>query len=250
MNKYNLYTNTAFLYDFDNRDLLNDDLEICLNHVKETKGDILEIACGTGRVTIPVMKSTSRNITAFDLSDEMLSVLKSKLQNNNFSNLRIEKANMIDFDFGQKFGLVILTWRAFQFLISEEDAVKCLKCIKKHMDKDTVVVLSVFLPSKEYGANWIGKESVSYEIIDPKTNNKIRRSTKNLNSNEENQTIEYASIYNIVSPNGEHEIFEDKVILRYYYPEQIKKLLTDWGFTIIGEQRTLNDIFLTLKKEF
>ncbi|MCL1903698.1 MAG: hypothetical protein FWF94_04705 [Oscillospiraceae bacterium] len=104
-------------------------------------------------------------------------------------------------------------------------------------------LINVFLPKESYGEEWLGKEFLSYETID-ESNYKVVRSTKNLNSDEEKQIIEYASIYNITSPDGNHEKLEDKMILRYYYPDQIKKLLTDYNFNIIEERKTEDDLFL------
>lgn len=245
MTNVNLYTSTAPLYDFDNRELLNDDLELCLKYVNETQDDILEIACGTGRITIPILNATDRKLTAFDLSDEMLSVFKEKLPLPH--RLVLIKADMSNFDFSQKFGLIILIWRAFQVLLSEKDAINCLESIKKHMDKETIFLFSVFLPQKEYGADWLGKEVISYETVDTSTNNKIKRSTKNLSSDESNQIIKYASIYNITTPQGEQYILQDEIIYKYYYPDQIKQLLTEQGFTILKEYMNSTDLYLTLK---
>ncbi|MCL1903600.1 MAG: class I SAM-dependent methyltransferase [Oscillospiraceae bacterium] len=249
----NLYENTAYLYDFDNRDLLNDDVKIALECVEKTKGDILEIACGTGRVTIPVLKKAiDRNVTAFDLSDTMLSVFRekaAKLPDEITKNLSIENANMTIFNLNKTFGLVILIWRAFQVLLNESDAVQCLKNIKKHMNDDSLFLFSVFIPRQSYGDDWLGKETEAYITVDPATNNKIRRYTKNIKSDQEKQIIEYVSIYEITAPDGRFETIEDNITYRYYTPEQIKSLLIKCGFTIIEESSNSTDIFLVLRKK-
>lgn len=252
MSTENLYENTAYLYDFDNRDLLNDDIAIALKCVSETRGDILEIACGTGRVTIPILESIiGRNVTAFDLSDEMLTVFREKAEKLPIEiskNLLIKKSDMRSFNFNQTFGVVILIWRAFQVLLNESDAVQCLENIKFHMAENSLFLFSVFIPQKSYGEEWVGKETEAYVVIDPKTGNKIRRYTKNLKSDEQKQMIEYSSIYQITAPDGKSETIEDNITYRYYYPEQIKALLTKCGFTIIEESSNSTDIFLILKR--
>ena len=247
----NLYISTAFLYDFDNRDLLNYDVELCLKYINQTRGDILEMACDTGRITIPVLENAGgRSVTAFDLSDTMLEVFREKISSSAYmGNLRLEKANMADFDFSQKFGLIILVWRAFQCLINEEDAKSCLQCVKNHMDASSIFLFSIFLPRESYGADWLGKENISYEAADPQTGNEIKRWTKNLKSDEEAQVIEYASIYEITGSGGNKNRLEDRITCKYYYPEQIKQLLADCGFTVVMEYTTDTDLFLTLKAE-
>jgi SAM-dependent methyltransferase len=248
MTEINLYANTAHLYDFDNREFLDYDVKLCLEYVNKTNGNILEIACGTGRVTIPILKNIPNcKVTAFDLSDKMLSVFKKKIKSA-CHNLQLAKADMRNFSFNQKFDLVILIWRAFQVLLEEEDAKKCLQNVRKHMNKDSVFLFSIFLPQKSYGADWVGKEIFSYEAVDPANGNKIKRYTKNLNSDEEKQIIEYASIYDIVTPEGKCEVLEDKIVYKYYSLEQIKKLLADCGFTILKEHHTSADMFFALGK--
>lgn len=51
-NKSNLYQKTAFLYDFDNLEILKADLPFYLEFAAKYSGDILELACGTGRVSL------------------------------------------------------------------------------------------------------------------------------------------------------------------------------------------------------
>jgi hypothetical protein len=52
----NLYSNTADFYDYDNRDIIKDDLEFYVEYANKTKGNILELASGTGRVSLYVVE--------------------------------------------------------------------------------------------------------------------------------------------------------------------------------------------------
>ena len=123
------------------------------------------------------------------------------------------------------------------------------------MDKDTILLFSVFLPGGKYDSSWVGKESLSYDLTDTVTNCNIKRYTKNIFSDEKKQIIEYASIYEITPlsesekphEQAQKEVYEDRIIYRYYYPEQIKQLLTDNNFSIINEYRTDTDIFFEVK---
>ncbi|MDR2593589.1 MAG: class I SAM-dependent methyltransferase [Fibromonadaceae bacterium] len=259
MENFGLYGNTAFLYDFDNRQLLNDDIKFALDYVKQQKGDIMEIACGTGRMTIPIfeeIKGSGRSILAFDLSDSMLDVLRGKLSpEKNHSCLQVEKGDMSNFYFNRKFGLVLLMWRAFQHLIDTEGAQNCLKCIYEHMSDDAVLLFNVFLPKDSYGKEWIGKEFITYDLIDKKNDARIIRSTKNIDSDEARQIIRYLTRYDLTLKDGEKKHYEDTIVYKYYYPEQIKELLKKHNFDIIEELNSLNpqnkeitDQYYVLKK--
>jgi hypothetical protein len=48
----NLYHNTAGFYDYDNRETIKDDLDFYVEYANQTKGPILELAAGTGRVSL------------------------------------------------------------------------------------------------------------------------------------------------------------------------------------------------------
>ena len=48
--------------------------------------DILEIACGTGRITLPIINS-GKKVYALDYSQAMLDILKEKIKNNSQSKM-------------------------------------------------------------------------------------------------------------------------------------------------------------------
>lgn len=45
----NIYENTAWLYDYDNRDNLIDDIPFYKEYALKSGGEVLELGCGTGR---------------------------------------------------------------------------------------------------------------------------------------------------------------------------------------------------------
>ena len=76
----NLFRVTASLYDLDQRNITKDDIPFYLEYASKLHGSILELACGTGRVTIP-LANEGYNIWGIDLSKEMLDQLKVKMEN-------------------------------------------------------------------------------------------------------------------------------------------------------------------------
>lgn len=72
---------------------------------RDAAGPILDIAAGGGRLTIPLVRS-GRQVTAIDLSDDMLSHLRRALPAH--SALECVVADMRDFSLGRRFGLVII----------------------------------------------------------------------------------------------------------------------------------------------
>lgn len=72
---------------------------------RDVEGQILDIAAGGGRLTIPLVRSGKR-VTAIDLSDDMLSHLRRSLPDH--SMLECVVADMRDFSLGRRYELVII----------------------------------------------------------------------------------------------------------------------------------------------
>ncbi|MCD8529098.1 MAG: class I SAM-dependent methyltransferase [Chitinophagales bacterium] len=76
-NSFNLYKTTAAYYDFDNRPKVKDNIGFYIKLFQANTQSVLELCCGTGRITIPLAKA-GYNITGLDLSKPMLQVFKEK----------------------------------------------------------------------------------------------------------------------------------------------------------------------------
>ena len=121
----------------------------------EATGDgeaVLEVACGTGRVAIRLARDGGR-VVGLDLSADMLDVAREKSAG--MPNVRWVQGDMRSFDLGETFGLAIIPGHAFQNLLTVEDQVACLECIKRHLVPGGVLVVHL---DHQNGDNlgWLG----------------------------------------------------------------------------------------------
>ncbi|MGD9155518.1 MAG: class I SAM-dependent methyltransferase [Bacillota bacterium] len=126
----NLYAKTACYYDYDIRDIVKADLPFYLKYAAKYPGEILELACGTGRVAFTLAQNGLR-VSGIDLSASMLEQFELKLQRESGEvreRIRLTKADMADFDLGRKFSLIIAPFRAFQSLTNIAQQRNCLQC--------------------------------------------------------------------------------------------------------------------------
>jgi ubiquinone/menaquinone biosynthesis C-methylase UbiE len=118
--------------------------------VKSNGGTMLEVACGTGRIAIRLAQDGIR-VVGLDLSPQMLEVAQRK--NAGSQNIRWVQGDMRSFELGETFELVIIPGHAFQHLLTPQDQVACLECIKRHLSPDGTLV--VHLDHQEI--SWLGE---------------------------------------------------------------------------------------------
>lgn len=80
--------------------------------------NVLDFACGTGRVTKFIEDFEFKNIYGFDVSDTMLEIASKKLDRTKLINIDINKENTVRYK--NQFGLVT----AFRFFLNAEDELK------------------------------------------------------------------------------------------------------------------------------
>jgi SAM-dependent methyltransferase len=148
------YTDFAELYDYLSPGIKGD-VEFYLKQAKKAKGPVLEAGCGTGRILLPILKA-GVDIEGIDNSKEMLSLLRKKARKMGLEP-RVRKADMTDFNPRKKYDLIIVPYRAFLHVESNQDRIKALKNFKKHLRKGGKLVLDFFFPNFNFMAEKDGK---------------------------------------------------------------------------------------------
>ena len=233
----NRYIKTSNLYDLDQRDILVVDIPFYVEYAERQKGAILELGCGTGRVSIELAKA-GFPVTGLDISEKMLDVYKSKvmaLPQNIQNRIDIVKGDMVNFDLNKKFSLIIAPFRAFQSLTKDSDIKQCLVCIRKHLDRDGIFIINVFRPNKTVDESWCSGEKIQWERDDPKTGFHVVKKDVRERVDVKNQVIYPKFIFEITDKNGNVEKITEDLELKYYYYDQLKGILKDNGFKVTEE---------------
>jgi SAM-dependent methyltransferase len=112
-------------------DLENDDgIAFYTDLAQETGGPVLEIACGTGRVTIPIAR-LGLDVTGLDVVPQMLDQARRKSAG---LLIRWVEADGRDFDLGRQFRLIFLTGNAFQQFLTNADQDALLRRAHAHLE--------------------------------------------------------------------------------------------------------------------
>jgi ubiquinone/menaquinone biosynthesis C-methylase UbiE len=149
-----MYDPVAKFYDVIHQGLTGD-IPFYIEEAKKTKGKVLELASGTGRVTLEMVRA-GIDITGLEMSESMLNVARAKsetLPQNVRERITWVQGDMRNFDLKRKFSLIFIPFRSFQHLTNRTDQEACLACVLKHLEKDGLFILSLFAPSYQRLAN-------------------------------------------------------------------------------------------------
>ncbi len=136
------------------------DVPMYLEMAKRHEGPILELACGTGRVAIPLAEAGS-TVVGLDSDPEMLELAESKSRMLDLRRrISFVEAKMESFKMKQKFPLIIAGANSLIHLLTSEELEKCLVRCRGQLDKDGTLYIA-FEPSPYLGA--AGKYRVERE---------------------------------------------------------------------------------------
>ena len=233
----NRYTRSSHLYDLDQRDILTADIPFYLDYASEQNGDVLELACGTGRVSLELAKA-GYNITGLDLSEQMLEIFRQKLDiaaPEVRQCVTLTHGNMASFQLDRKFSLIIAPFRAFQALTVDEDIKGCLRCVKEHLRDGGLFIINTFRPYKQLDTSWCYPETVQWEHDDKETDCHVTKKHWGDRIDTVRQIIYPHFAYEITYPSGQTERITEDLSLKYWYYEQLKSLLLENSYDVIEE---------------
>lgn len=120
-------------------------LEYYLNLARPCSGGVLDLACGSGQLTVPVA-SLGGNAAGVDLSSAMLAAARRRAA---AAGQRVEwvAADMRDFDLGRRFSLIFIARNSLLHLSTLEDFAGFFSSVRKHLHSDGILAFDVFNPS-------------------------------------------------------------------------------------------------------
>ena len=200
-----------------------EDLGFYKREARKAKGKVLEIACGTGRIYLELLKD---GIDAYgiDISENMLKVLKEKAKKLGL-NPKVKKADMRNFRFNTKFSLIIIPFRSFLHNLTFNDQIKTLENCRKHLKSDGRLILNFFFPNPEVIVKNYGREKED-KVLEF-NNRKFVVISKSYFIDEVNQIVEF--IQTLKSESGE-VLWRGKFQIALIYKKEFELLLRLAGF--------------------
>lgn len=211
------------------------DIPFYLEEAGRAGGPVLEIACGTGRVLLPLARA-GVEIAGLDSSPHMLEVCRRKLAKEPKpvrERVSLVQADMRDFDLGRRFALITVPFRAFQHLIPVADQLAALRAFGRHLEPGGRLVLDLFNPSLSALLDDVRLEEWGDEpeFVTPDGRGVLRRFRITRRDYAE-QVQDVEMIYYLTHLDGRRERLVHAFPMRYLFRFEVEHLLARAGFTV------------------
>ena len=124
------------------------DIEIFYKYAAILGDQVLELACGSGRVAIPLAEKGFQ-VIGIDFSSDMLAILDKKLlaaPSRVKKRITTYKCDMTNFSIDRTFRLVILPGTSISLLVRDEQIRSMFKCVYAHMESGGRFVFDYWEP--------------------------------------------------------------------------------------------------------
>ena len=112
---------------------------------RQASGDVLELACGTGQLTVPIA-SAGLPTVGLDLSAPMLTTARQRAATAKVS-IEYLLGDMRNFDLGRKFALIFIARNSLLHLHSIEDLLAAFAAVRRHLAPGGIFAFDVFNPN-------------------------------------------------------------------------------------------------------
>ncbi len=227
----------ASIYDGMNTNL--DDLQFYKRWLpKNEDARILELCCGTGRLTLPIARD-GYDITGVDYTASMLEQAKAKASEEGLE-VELIEADIRTLDLPKKYDLIFIPFNSIHHLYKNEDVFKAFTVVKSHLKKGGLLLLDCFNPNIQF---IVEGEKEQKEIAQYKTKDGREVLIKQTMRYENRTQINRIEWHYFI--NGEFDSVQN-LDMRLFFPQELDSYLEWNGFKIIHkfggfEEEVFND---------
>ena len=194
-------------------------------HMDKEPKRILDLACGTGSMTLPLAKA-GYDVVGLDLSPEMLSVAQERVQRARLSRrVFLTMQDMTDFDVGERVDAVVCTLDGVNHLPNTKAVSACFASVRNALKEGGLFLFD--LNSKRKFGEVYGNEAYTMEADGAYC---VWQNAYHPNTG---VCDFYINLF-VEDEDGRYERYEDLEREKYYSLSTIQKLLKQNGFECIG----------------
>lgn len=202
-----------------------------LNKMK--KGHILELCCGTGRLTIPLVQE-GFHITGVDNSASMLKQAKEKADSLNVP-IQFIECDMRTFDLPEVYDAIFIPFNSIHHLYTNRDFFSVLTGVNRHLKKDGYFLFDCFNPNIHYIVNSEGEEKTIAEYSTKDGRNIVIKQSMAYENKTQINRIKWHYFI-----NGEFDSVQN-MDMRLFFPQELDAYLSLYGFKVIHKFGGFNE---------
>lgn len=205
----------------------NDDIPFLLKLIGESGGPVLECACGTGRVMIPIAEKGFR-VHGIDASEEMLDVLKkkiAKLGKDARNRISYERGDIRDFGINRKFRTCLIAFNSLYHLEKDSEIMDFLSCANNHLETGGHLIIDVF----EFDPSLVKNSFVLQGESELPDRSRVRKYHRTASWKGQINKCEFKIVR---EKGGRERVTIKKFKLHYLFYGQLWKMLEGSGFRV------------------
>jgi SAM-dependent methyltransferase len=214
------------------------DLPFYLELARTQGPRVLEVACGSGRVLVPLVRA-GFDVVGIDVSPHMLELTHAKLDGLadgavGAGRARLELADMRAFHVGDaQFDLAIVAVKSFAYLTERDDQLRCVQTIAAHLRPGGVLAIDFLHPLPEWVAEKPGtmRDDLLEHVVDRGVT--VSRVESVVSTDLARQVRVIRSAYEVIDERG--AVIEKRFVewpYRWTYRFEAEHLLERAGLTI------------------
>jgi ubiquinone/menaquinone biosynthesis C-methylase UbiE len=215
------------------------EIEFYVARARASGGAVLELACGTGRVTWPIARA-GVSVTGLDIEPAMLEQAEAKGAHESpevRDRVRFVRGDMTEFSLDTEFALAIVPFRAFLLLLTVEQQRSALGAIRRHLRPGGGLIIDIFDPLYEM---LVGQQSTPARKIPdfrhPRTGHTVSVTVPERTNDHLRQQLTERWRFREVAGDGTLVREEDELLtLRWIFRYEMRHLLELCGFEVEDE---------------
>lgn len=213
----------------------NDELvAFCRDRAREAGGPVLDLACGTGAISIPLARE-GFDVTGIDLSPAMLGVAREKAEAQGLSATWLE-GDIRGFRLDRRFDLILLTSNTICHLLELSALEACLSRVRAHLSPRGRFVLVVFVPDPGKLLRRSTERGPFAAYDDPDGRGRVV--VTETYRYESDTQIKRITLHHHHADTGEE--VTSQIDMRMYFPQELDALLRYNGFEIVSKWGALD----------
>jgi SAM-dependent methyltransferase len=203
---------------------------------------VAELACGTGRLTLPVAEAGLAHDPAFrivglDYSPEMLAQARAKLESaapDVRDAVDFVEGNMRDLPLEGQFDLIFCGFNSFAYLHTLDDQLACLTAARDHLAPGGLFALDLVVPHLAYleeAESPVPLVRIEVDTVQPAPGVARVRRTYADRYDASTQAIATSYAHEVYFEDGRQDRWIDDVTWRMIFPRELELLLRVVGLT-------------------